>query len=408
MPHMTLRTGSLEGVPLRVLRASFSGELGYEINLPSQHVGELLDRLWAYAAQIHAAPYGIEALEILRTEKCFIHIGTDTDGTTLPGDVGLAKAVERKQANFVGRRSLSRASARDPNRFQLVALKAADGRTRLPVGGQIALAPPPARTEGYVTSSYMSPELAAPVALGMLSRGFERLGERVPVHHMGSIIEAVVAKGPFIDPQGERLRGAEGAAAGSGTCPSKPPGRDRGMPQVPGVEIAGLSVELVREWCIGSLRHFDAAGSVEAHLRELLGGPMPQPLKAVRYSVRSSAQEIVLAWRSPTEILLMSMDGAAFAAIVAQAEEASPTAGCMVAQTGGLWVWRVTGALTRDLLLRLGSIASIPGPGEARASRIAELPVLALCVEEGQILLVVERVYSEHLLGWIRDTAADF
>jgi sarcosine oxidase subunit alpha len=77
----------------------------------------------------------------------------------------------------------------------------------LPVGAQIAPAPPPTLTEGHVTSSYLSPELGVPVALGMLARGFGRVGERVLVHHLGATLEAVVVKGPFIDPKGERLRG---------------------------------------------------------------------------------------------------------------------------------------------------------------------------------------------------------
>jgi sarcosine oxidase subunit alpha len=119
----------------------------------------------------------------------------------------MARGIERKQANFVGRRSLLRPAARDPQRFQLIALSPADGRTRLPVGAQIAKAAPPTLTEGHVTSSYMSPELGVPVALGMLARGFERVGERVLVHHLGTTIEAIVVKGPFVDPKGERLRG---------------------------------------------------------------------------------------------------------------------------------------------------------------------------------------------------------
>jgi sarcosine oxidase subunit alpha len=207
MPHMTMREGRLDGVPLRVLRASFSGELGYEVNLPCEHVQALFERLWARAAQYDAVLYGIEALEILRTEKGFLHIGTDTDGTTLPGDVGFARAVPRKAANFVGRRSLLRPAARDPNRLQLVALAAGDGRTRLPVGAQIARALPPTESEGYVTSSYMSPTLGKPVALGMLRRGTERLGERLRVHHLGAVFDAVVVKAPFIDPAGEKLHG---------------------------------------------------------------------------------------------------------------------------------------------------------------------------------------------------------
>jgi sarcosine oxidase subunit alpha len=217
MRHMTLRTGALEGVPLRVLRASFSGELGYEINLPADHVHWLLDRLWARAPEFHAVSYGIEALEILRTEKGFIHIGTDTDGTTLPGDIGFARALDKKKANFVGRRSLLRPAARDPERLQLVALASGDATTRLPVGahiaagtpatGTLAAGSPPTRSEGYVTSSYMSPSLGAPVALGLLARGTQRLGERVRVHHLGTTLEAVVVKAPFFDPAGERLNG---------------------------------------------------------------------------------------------------------------------------------------------------------------------------------------------------------
>ena len=134
-------------------------------------------------------------------------MGTDTDGTTLPQDIGFARALERKAANFVGRRSLLRAAARDPGRFQLVALMPADRRTQLPVGAQIAPGTPPTLSEGHVTSSYWSPELGAPVALGMLARGAQRLGDQVRVHHLGSVIAAEVVKAPFVDPTGMRLHG---------------------------------------------------------------------------------------------------------------------------------------------------------------------------------------------------------
>lgn len=207
MSHMTMKESRLGPVPLRVLRASFSGELGYEINLPADEVRPLLERLWARAGDFDAVLYGIEALEIMRTEKGYIHVGTDTDGTTLPGDVGFGRALGKKTANFVGRRSLLRPAALDPRRFQLVALAPLDGKTLLPVGGQIAASPPPTLTEGHVTSSYWSPTQGAPVALGMLSRGSERTGDRVLVHHLGSSIGAEVVKAPFVDPQGERLHG---------------------------------------------------------------------------------------------------------------------------------------------------------------------------------------------------------
>ena len=148
MKHMTLRDSALEGVPLRVLRASFSGELSYEVNVPSAQAQWLLSLLWAHHEACGGTLYGIEALQILRIEKGYLHIGTDTDGTTLPSDVGLGRGLERKSAQFVGRRSLLRPAARDPQRLQLVGLVPADGRTLLPVGGQLANAPPPTLTRG--------------------------------------------------------------------------------------------------------------------------------------------------------------------------------------------------------------------------------------------------------------------
>jgi sarcosine oxidase, subunit alpha len=205
--HMSIRDGQLEGVPLRVLRASFSGELGYEVNLPVLKVEWLLERLWTRRAQVEGALYGIEALEVLRVEKGYLHVGTDTDGTTLPQDVGAARALGRKQAAFVGRRSLLRPAGRDPQRLQLVGLKSADGHTLLAVGAHIADRPPPADAQGHVTSSCFSPALREPVALAMLRGGHSRLGERLRVYHLGKSSEAIVVPTPFFDPKGERLHG---------------------------------------------------------------------------------------------------------------------------------------------------------------------------------------------------------
>jgi sarcosine oxidase subunit alpha len=205
MRHMTLRDSVLGDTPLRVLRASFSGELGYEVNLPADEAPRLLERLWRHAREVGGTLYGIEALQVLRIEKGYIHIGTDTDGTTLPADVGLARRVDLKSANFVGRRSLSRPAARDAKRPQLVGLTPLDGHSSLPVGAQIAPRAAPAPTDGRVTSSCFSPELGYPVALALLERGASRTGETVRVHHLGESIEARVVTLPFIDPHGARL-----------------------------------------------------------------------------------------------------------------------------------------------------------------------------------------------------------
>ena len=82
--------------------------------------------------------------------------------------------------------------------------------------------------------------------------------------------------------------------------------------------------------------------------------------------------------------------------------------GCLVSLTGGLQVLRVTGERIADLLCRLGGTGSIPRPGEARRSRMADVPVLAVSLTARETLLVVDRAYTEHLMGWIRETLLDF
>jgi sarcosine oxidase subunit alpha len=207
MKHMTMREVAYGGVKIRVMRASFSGELGYEINLPALHTQSLLQRLSEVGREFDAKPYGIEALMVLRTEKGFLHLGADTDGTTLPGDVGMDRGIAKKAANFVGRRSLLRPVALDADRMQLVGLLPVDRTSRLPTGAHIVTKNPPAPIDGFVTSSAYSGVLGMPVALAMLKRGFARIGETVTLYHLGRTLRAEVVKTPFFDPKGERLEG---------------------------------------------------------------------------------------------------------------------------------------------------------------------------------------------------------
>jgi len=206
-PHLSIHETQLEGVPLRVLRASFSGELGYEINVPVGSSRALLERLYAGGKLGGGVLYGIEALQVLRIEKGFVHIGTDTDGTTLPGDIGVGPAVvARNPAHFVGRRSLLRPASLDADRPGLVGLASA-GKRALPVGAHIVTGARAPRSQGYVTSSAFSPTLQAPVALAMISGGSRRVGERVRLLHLGSSFEATVVAPTFLDPAGARLHG---------------------------------------------------------------------------------------------------------------------------------------------------------------------------------------------------------
>jgi hypothetical protein len=172
-----------------------------------------------------------------------------------------------------------------------------------------------------------------------------------------------------------------------------------------------LSVRWDHNLAIASLRYFDPAGPFAAEAGEVVGGPLPAPLRAHRRLLAAegagtAGSELVLAWRSPTETLLVTADAGWLTA--AGRFAAARSDGCLVDQTGGLLTLVVAGARAPDLLLHLGSTDAVPALGEARTSRLAELSVMSLCTRPGEILLLVERVYVRHLIGWIRETVADF
>lgn len=172
------------------------------------------------------------------------------------------------------------------------------------------------------------------------------------------------------------------------------------------IEADGLHVRVDPGVHVASLRYFDANGVFAAAVRSVVGIGLPGVLQATKAAASSGDGAFILAWRSPTETLLLGADGERFSnakATLAEAEE-----GCLVDQSGGLWVLRLSGERVFDLLARLGGSASAPKIGEARRSRLADVAVLALCVRPDETLLVIDRVYAEHLLAWIRETAADF
>jgi sarcosine oxidase gamma subunit len=170
------------------------------------------------------------------------------------------------------------------------------------------------------------------------------------------------------------------------------------------IAIDGLSVTIELDQQIASLRYFSPTGQFAAGVRTWLGWSVAEPLRA-GYGGSASGAHFVLAWRSPTETLLLTRNGTAFSELAQRL--AAETDGCLVEQTGGTRLLRVTGPRARDLLLRLGSATSIPEVGEARPGRFAELTLLAASIRGGEYLLLVERVYANHLLEWMSATAAD-
>jgi sarcosine oxidase subunit alpha len=204
MPHMSLRQGKFAGVPARLYRVSFSGELGYEVYVPARYGAMLWAALMKTGADFGVTPYGLEAVLLLRLEKGYLHVGADTDGTTTPADVGWGEIAAKKKADFIGKRSLARPDNLRADRLQLVGLASGDARTLVP-GAHLRLPGTAEGSDGWVTSAAHSPALGRAVALAMLRGGHARLGQTLFVHDLERKGEASVVSPTFLDPEGKRL-----------------------------------------------------------------------------------------------------------------------------------------------------------------------------------------------------------
>lgn len=206
-PHMTVRTGAVADIPVQVARVSFTGEVSFELSVPSDQTAALWIELIASGLPRGMTKIGIEAWMLLRTEKGYLHVGADTDGSTLPGDVGFGH-VARRRHDFVGRRSLHLEEALCKDRLQFVGLEAVGEIAAPQVGGHLRGAGVNAGSEGYVTSAGFSPILERGVALGMVRSGRARHGEELRIvsgEDEGRRVR-ITAPGAY-DPTGERLRG---------------------------------------------------------------------------------------------------------------------------------------------------------------------------------------------------------
>ena len=204
--HMQYREGTLMGEPCRVLRASFTGEVSFEISVPASCGLALWNALMEAGEGEGIIPFGIETLMLLRTEKGYLHVGADTDGNTMPQDLGWAGAVAKKPADFIGRRTLSQAAGSDADRFQFTGIELLDPQARIESGAHVLTADGDS-TAGYVTSAFYSPNLGRTVALAIAAGAHEREGEQVTLFHKGSTLAARLVKPCAYDAQGEALNG---------------------------------------------------------------------------------------------------------------------------------------------------------------------------------------------------------
>ncbi|MGC5039708.1 sarcosine oxidase subunit alpha family protein [Streptomyces sp. DT190] len=211
-PFMAFRETTLAGgVPARICRISFSGELAYEINVSAWYGRAVWEEVHRTGQPFGITPYGTETMHVLRAEKGYIIVGQDTDGTVTPQDAGMSWVVSQRK-EFIGKRSHSRADTARPDRKHLVGLLPSDRTTRLPEGTPL-IAPDvctrtvPVPMLGHVTSSYHSPALGRPFALALVAGGRSRIGRTLLAPVGADLVPVEVTDCVLYDPEGTKRDG---------------------------------------------------------------------------------------------------------------------------------------------------------------------------------------------------------
>jgi sarcosine oxidase, subunit alpha len=300
MPHMSVRECRVAGVPARLFRVSFTGEVGFEINVPSGFAAFVWDAVMRAGETSGITPYGTEAMHVLRAEKGYIIVGQETDGTVIPSDVGLDWTIGRTKPDFVGMRSLARPDMVRTDRKQLVGLLTDDPAVVLEEGAQVVAGTGMrAPSLGHVTSAYRSETLRRSIALALVIGGRARVGETMIVPLGGRAVAVSVVDPVFYDREGARLV----ASAMAIPAPPLPP---LGAPVVtPAVTAVGDGTEAATVTALAPTTRLavragtSAATSIGRALGVLLG---TVPCRAV------VARDRAALWLGPDEWLVLAPD----------------------------------------------------------------------------------------------------
>ena len=180
-PFMTFQFHEYEDTPIRILRASFTGEMGYEIYVPSNQALKIWEKIINFGKEFGLKPYGTETMHLLRAEKGYIIVGQDTDGSITPLDLGLDWMIGKSKKDFLGKRSLIRSDTVRKDRKQLVGILPTNKNEKLEEGQHIILdkeIKTPTPMLGHITSCYQSPTLGHNFALAVIKNGQSLIGTK--------------------------------------------------------------------------------------------------------------------------------------------------------------------------------------------------------------------------------------
>jgi sarcosine oxidase subunit alpha len=208
-PFLAVRRGTVAGISeAQVARVSFSGELAFEVSVP----WNLGDALWSSVLSagepFGILPYGLETLQVLRSEKGYIIVGQDTEGTTTPYDVGLRWLVS-KEKDFIGKRSFATPALQAFDRPQLVGFLPEESRVVLPEGAGLVskVTAPPMEIHGHVTTSHWSETLGRSFGLAMVKGGGTRHGEKLYAPLEDRVVPVTLVDPVHYDKKGARRDG---------------------------------------------------------------------------------------------------------------------------------------------------------------------------------------------------------
>ena len=206
-PHMTFQNIEIDKINCRVMRISFTGEMCYEINVPSSYAKALWEKCYALGQEYNITPYGTEAMHVLRAEKGFIIVGQETDGSVTPIDLDMNWIVSKKKYDFIGKRALYRSDTVRKDRKQLVGIFTNDPNEVLEEGAQLVESETtlPMQMVGHITSSYYSPNLGRSFALALVKGGLKKKGKKLFVPMPYKTIKVEITNSVFIDPSNKRL-----------------------------------------------------------------------------------------------------------------------------------------------------------------------------------------------------------
>tara|TARA_B110000977_G_scaffold33478_1_gene44617 strand:+ start:162 stop:3140 length:2979 start_codon:yes stop_codon:yes gene_type:complete len=208
-PFMTFNNFTYLDTTIRILRASFTGELGYEIYVRPSIALKLWENLFRFGEDEGLIAYGTETMHLLRAEKGYIIVGQDTDGSVTPQDMDLEWMIGKNKKDFIGKRSLTRSDTIRSDRKQLVGIKPIDQKNIIEEGQHIILSSnikPPVKMLGHITSSYMSPNLGHSFGMAVIKDGKNLIGSRAYVSSSSKVaFEVEIMKPVFIDEKNKRL-----------------------------------------------------------------------------------------------------------------------------------------------------------------------------------------------------------